>query len=229
MAQNNQNRNARGTPADVETMRNMKIPPVSFNIVGLSPVECTYTPLVSDVINFMKGVCKDFFGTNGVYDVTINSDMNAAAVAMFVWFKWDSPHIADTSLIDDDKSVINRPIPKLSKELRQFMEAYCRPENQKVLSEGTRDGVHRFTEFKCVKVDLYRVFLAMFDQKGRWYNEVFGNTGDRTPYTQVNVNTVWDKKNGNVTGFIVKKCDGRRGGRKPLPPMGAFRARRNDD
>ena len=211
---------------DIEELRKIQIPPVCFNLLGCEPDRTRFIITVDDLEKFTKDICKDFFGSgsDGVYSVELDSD-RATGVNMFIWFRWDSAHIVDTSLLNDDKAAINKTVPRLSKEAKQFMELYCREENRRIYGEGDGRGERTF---KCMKVDVFKLFCAIFDTRGRWYEAVYGNNG-RPPRSVIIVNAVWDQKTNRVTRFEVEKRNRSFGNRTPQKPISAFKGGYRND
>lgn len=212
---------------DVEELRKIPMPPVCFNLLGYQPDSARFTVTPKDVEDFTKEICKDFFGTgsNGIHSLELDSD-RSTGVNMFIWFRWDSPHIVDTTLLNDEKAAINKPVPRLSKEAKQFMELYCREENRRLYGEGDGRGERTF---KCMKVDVFKLFCAMFDSRGRWYDAVYENTNSRPIRSTIIVNAVWDPKSNRVFKFEVEKRGRMFGSRTPLKPISAFKNSHHDD
>lgn len=207
---------------DNGALRNQILPQCVFNRAGLIPVAGIFICPIDELINFTKGLCADFFGPNGINSIDLDADLRAETVNMYVWFRWDSKHIVDNSLANDPNAVINKAVPRWSKELKQFMEAFCREENRKVVNEGDGRGDRTF---KCIKVDVYKIFCAMFDRNGKSYNEVYYGGKGKDVQCPVYVNTQWDENTGRVKFFSIKKEEGRNCHRKPIIPKAAFRAR----
>lgn len=211
---------------DIEELKKIPMPVVCFNLLGCDSELARFYVTPEDVEKFAKDICKDFFGTgnNGIHSVELDSDPRTG-VNLFIWFRWDSPHVADTSLLNDDNAAINKPVPRLSKELKQFMELYCREENRRLYGEGDGRGERTF---KCIKVDVYKLFYSMFDGNGRFYDEVYGNNGDRTPRSVILVQAVWDRNTNRVSMFEVEKRSRRSNGHAPIKPISAFKGGHKD-
>lgn len=212
---------------DIEEMKKQKIPAVAFNVLNIEPCAALYRISPDTVVSFMKSICDDFFGKNGYYMVDIDYNMRAGTVDMWVWFRWNSPHLVDNSLVDDENSMINRPIPAISADVKEFMNLYCRNEDRHIFEEGDGRGDR---QYKGIKVDMFRVFCAMFDQKGSWYNTIHNSDSNKKPpFSVVNVRAKWDEGTRRVKWFIVKKEDGIIGDRRPLRPRAAYKARSDED
>ena len=207
---------------DIEELKKMPIPVVCFNLLGLDSDSARFTMTSDDLVRFTKDICNDFFGKNGVHDVEFDSDRRTG-VNMFVWFKWDSPHIVDTSLLNDDKAAVNKPVPRLSKEVKQFMELYCREENRRLYGEG--DNRYGYQSFKCLKLDVFKLFCAIFDSRGRWYNAVYeGNTRNgNPPRSVIIVNAMWEPDSNRINKFVIEKRNRGRNSRTPIKPTSAFK------
>lgn len=223
------NRQRQNAPIDAEEMRKLKYPDLAFNVMGIEPTSVQFIVSTNEVENFVKGICNDTFGQNEINSVEIDSmlrgkgDSAHGQVELFVWFRADSRHLVDKTLVDDSNAIIHDYIPRYSDQLKQFMKRYCREENQRVYSEG--DGRGR-RMYQCLKLDLGRIFGEMFDRHGKWYNYVYSENGEaRRRESIINVQAVWDENSRKVKRFIVIKTSARDGNRRPLRPQAVFKPR----
>lgn len=143
----------------------------SHNLWGLPPSASEWTLTENQIIDIVKQQASAFL--DDISYVTTQGNPRTDMIETYVWVPSNSHNIVDNSL-KNNGSVITKSMRVYSKEMKEFMDKYCYPNEKRLFSDDLR------SPNSGVKVNLEVALKIFFDEKGQNYEKVFGIRDRRT-------------------------------------------------
>lgn len=188
--------NSNNTQRNEEQREEAHMMITSFNSGGFAPVASTFqlTPnqLKAEILAIAQSFISDFT------DCTIDTNRNTGTVYAYVWIANNSEHVRDNSTMDAN-SAIKKPIPRYSKEFKEFMDKFCRGDKRTYPDDR---GLGKL----ALDVDILRFINIIFDRYGNEYSKKYGG---RPQKTEVGITAHFGKsengKFGNLRYISIQK------------------------
>lgn len=133
------------------------VSPIAYNMMGLEPVSVDFAidpkTLENSISEYVRGFLDDAF------KCTFNLQPTGK-IETFVWLPRMSRHLVNKATLNNKKAAIAKPIYEFSKEMNEFMNAFCEKENRKVFEPGSGK------QYLGVKFELAKMLQLLFDNNG---------------------------------------------------------------
>ena len=165
------------------------------NNFGIRPVEATFQLDCKTFTEVVRRIASEKI--SGIEDVTIQSDRNGN-VGLFIWFNANSDHFSDSST---ENTAIKAKIPRLSKDMKEFIEKFGwneadddpRNGNNKIHTNKiliNNDNPEVKGRWVALHVAVNPFLFIMFDIQGSAFKKEFNRNA---PKAKLRREWVWSK------------------------------------
>ena len=203
-----QNNPAPSTPSN---NGKMPFPVVAYNRIGIMPEAARYViqsdVLCANILAMAKVLVPDFTECS-----IVGSEEKKIRPSVFLFLPKNSDAISDSSMMNDENTIITQPIARLNKNMKELIHRFSHEEEARAVMNTTTDG------FKCVKLDLAEILINFFDENGDAYRKNIGDKGAMRTTITLDVGR-WAKDGKRVETIVVTKSvsNNGRGGRDMQP------------
>jgi len=171
-----------------------------YNKGNYPATEIVFTPSLDDVKKDVRNICGAYL--NDIKDVIIQVDRVNGAITCYVTIPSNSSSLRDKANIGVAKDTnISINIPAYSRDLVKLTELFSPSESTKMVFRDTTSPKGD----TAVKIDLLKIFAAIFDTSGQAWSKLEGGKPPRMDLQAVPGYANKDGKFDKVTHFTIVK------------------------